>query len=65
MSIEVLLLSYDSSFFNLKSFSVLKFDLCPFLQDHVDYLVEIFINLSHHFDFALFYILPQLVSLSN
>ena len=58
MSVEVILLSYDSSFFDLESFCILKFDLCSFLQDHVDHLVEIFINLGHYFDFALFYILP-------
>ena len=63
--VKVFLLSHNSCLFNLERFSVLKFDFGPFLQDHMDDSVEVFVNLCHDLYLALFDLLTQLRALAD
>lgn len=65
MLVKVLLLSHDASLLDLQGFCVLQFNLSALLENHVNDSVEVFINLYHDLDFALFDLLTQLGTLVN
>ena len=65
MLVKVFLLSHDSCLFNLEGFGVFEFDFGPFLEDHVDDSVEVFVDLRHDLYLALFDLLTQLGALAD